>query len=234
MDIQKISTSCIILVHHYELPFLKLASGNNLEKLAKAFNFQRAEVSQDSSTGRISSLLLRNGIFQADDGSQIAISGLEVEERKIVINNESNSNYSKEFYDNLVIIIIELADFPKGSLLEPIIMTYESQIIAHMRFPISSLLSGNYLEYVQSSVLTSVATEFADVILSPVIIAFDVDFLVKDEYLSQHRIALARKQFSVQPAIGHPFDEQIYYSNAPVDTQTHLQLLEDLEERMMT
>lgn len=233
MEIKKIASSCIVLVHHYELPFLKLASGKNLEKLSKAFGFQRAEVSQDSSSGRISSLNLRNGIFRTGDENEIAIIRLEIEERKIVINTESNSDYSEEYYDNLVIIMKELADFPEESFLKPIIMTYESQIVAHLQFPISSLLSENYLDFVNSSVLTSVASEFADVKLSPVIIAFDIDFIVKDEYLSQHRIALARKQFSVQPAIGHSFDEQIYYSSAPVDTQIHLKLLEELEERMV-
>lgn len=232
MDIYKITTSYIVLVHHYELPFLKLASGKSLENLGKAFDFQGAEVIQDTNTGKINKLLLRNGAFHTSDETQVVISGLEIEERKIVINTESSSDYSKEVYENLVLTLKELADFPKKSFLDPIIIAHESQLIAHLRFHVSSLLSKSYLEFIQSSVYGSAGTEFANVTISPLIMAFEVNFQVKDNYLNQHRIALARKQFSVQPAIGHPVDEQIYYSSAPVDTLAHLKLLEDLEETM--
>lgn len=233
MEIQKITTSYIVLVHHYELPFLKLASGKNLESLAKAFNFREAEVSQDANTRNINKLLLKNGVFYSSDESQVAISGLEIEDRKIVINTESSSKYSEELYVNLVSLLKELADFPKESFLDPIIIAHESQIIANLQFHVSSLLSEDYLEFIQSNVFSSTSTDLADVNINPLILAFEVDFIVKDNTLNQHRIGLSRKQFSVQPAIGHPVDDQVFYSSAPVDTETHLTLLEELEERMV-
>ena len=96
MKIQKITTSYIVLVHHYELPFLMLASGKHLESLTRAYNFREVELLKDSNTGSINKIVLKNGIFSSSDGTEVAVSGLEIEDRKIVIKTESPSIYSEE------------------------------------------------------------------------------------------------------------------------------------------
>jgi len=232
MDILKTKINYIVLVHNDEIPFVKLASGKNMENFSKAFNFQKAEVTQDGNTGNVIKLIFRYGIFQKSDENRIAIIRLEIEERKLIVEMEGSSNDARDFYNNLVSQFVELVDAPSESFLEPIVVANESEIIARLQFPISGILSSNYLEFVQSRVAESASSEFAEAIVSPSVIVFLVDFQVKDTYLSQHRIVLSKKEYSVQPAIGYPVDEQIYFSKAPVDTQTHIMLLNELEKTL--
>ena len=44
-----------------------------------------------------------------------------------------------------------------------------------------------------------------------------------------YRITLSRKEFLIGPRDGTALDEQIFVSKAPVDTDTHLVLLDELE-----
>lgn len=231
MDTLNTKITYVVLVHFNELPMQKLAANQNVEKFSKAFGFRQAEVRQDN-TRNLVGFLFRSGLFNSSDGGQVAIKRLELEDRKLIIEMEGNSDQAAEFYSYLVSNFADLAERTHENFLEPILVAFESEIIAHLFFPVTNLLSQDYLQFIQTEAVEKIGSEYGNVRIIPATIAFDVDVLVKDTYLSDHRIALTRKEFSVQPAVGHPIEEQIYISKAPVDTQTHVKLLEHLEAAM--
>ncbi len=219
----------IILVHHNEIPLVKIASGPNLLKIANTLQFNKKEVLQDGNTGNVLSIQLNLGLFSSEDDREIAIKKLVLEERRILIEVEGSSSDADQFFNKLKHLIDEIGENFSEDFLTPIIKSEESEIVLNLGFPISKLINPTYLEFVRSKIPQKAKMEYADTRVTPFTLTFQVDYDVKDTSISEHRIGLSRKEFSVQPAIGYPIDEQIYYSRAPFSTEVHLDILRELE-----
>lgn len=223
----------IVLVHHYEIPILKLASGKNLQKFATSFNFQQADAVQDGNTGNVGAILFRFGVFRSSDGKDITINRLNIEIRKILFEIDASSQYAEEIYREVKSLLADYADTDKEDFLEPIVIADESQLIVKLNFSIDRLIAPKYLGFVQKFLPDLARSEYADAKITPSKVEFTIEYDEKNRHLRDRRITLSRKEFSVQPAIGYLLDEQIYFSKAPFDTYAHIQLLSDLEEAMM-
>jgi hypothetical protein len=233
MDIIKAKTSLAILVHHYQIPLAKLTSGKNLEIFSTLFNFQQTEGMQDANKDNIIGVQFRLGTFNANDDRDIVINKLVIEERKIVIDIEGASQYADELFKEIVSIFSEWELNKEPGFLEPIIQAYDSEIIAGLDFHISKLIAPSLLNFLDK-VADSAKSELADARILPAALSFLIDYETKSRDLSDHRISLSRKEFSIQPAVGSPLDEQTYLSRAPFETQVHINLLKELESVFIT
>ena len=228
MEILSTKIKHITLVHHNEIPLIKLISGKNLSDFAELFGFRESGAVQDP-TGNVIGAQFRFGIFLNKDGHEFAINRLMIEERKIQVDLEGRSDFANEFYSHIVNSLVKLSETTDSSTIQPIVVAYESELIARLDFIVYQLLAPDFLAFVNSTVSNKATSEQAVARVTPSSIKFLIDYSVEDNYLTDHGILLSRKEFSVQPAIGHPIDEQIFYSKAPFDTDTHINILEELE-----
>jgi hypothetical protein len=155
-----------------------------------------------------------------------------VEDRKFSIKIDGSSEDANEFFKSLTAVLAELAQTDKPDYLEPVLIAEESEIIAHLDFAADSLVSPSYLGFINSAVNDEANSETAEADIKLSSFTFRLEFTPRDKSLKERRITLSPKEFVVQPRIGTPLTDQIYYSKAPFRTNTHIALLEELEKRL--
>jgi hypothetical protein len=227
MNIDSLKITQIILVRFDEIPLNKLIHRPNLERLAKFFKFNNAEATQVNAEN--AAILYQHGVHRNDSGEHI-ISRLVLENRRILLEMDGTSKDADAFFASLTSFLADLAGRTEGKYLQPIVKSEESEIIARLEFPIEKLISPTYLHFVESIVASEASSDIAEATVKPASLAFNVEYLVKDSSLSDYRISLSQKEFTVEPRRGYPLADQMYYSKAPFDTNTHIELLEELEK----
>jgi hypothetical protein len=231
MRIKKLALTQIVLVQHDEIPLNKLLHRSYLERLATFFQFSNVEVVQ-TDTEQFA-ILCRHGIYKSESGEHI-IKKLELTERKIIFQIDGSSNEANKFFASLTDFLSNLSGTTKEEKhLSPIVKAEESEITTRLEFTVESLFSPAYWLFVKSTVAERANSDIAEANIKPASLVFDVEYLIKDKALNDYGITLGRKEFTVSPKRGYPLDEQIYYSKAPVDTNTHIKLLEELERKIL-
>jgi len=230
MNIQSTNITQVYLTRFGEIPFNKLMHRRYLDQLIKVFQFSQAEVAQID--GGNSAILCVHGIHKNDNGEQI-INKLELQDRKLIIQVDGSSEDANEAFAILTDFLADLAKQTNGSYLEPIVKAEESRIAAHLDFSFGALLSPTYLSFVESTVVNKASSDVVEAAISPASLRFRLTYLVKDHSLSDYKIGLSPKEFALEPKQGFPLSDQIFYSKAPFDTNTHIRLLEELENTIL-
>lgn len=225
MEILNIKVTQIILVHYNEIPLLKVANNRYLQALTSLFGFDAVEVLQDQRE-RIFAVQCRNGFFEFE-GSERTVERLNIEERRVQITLEGSSQIATALWEKLREFLIHISGVNNISLL-PVIKAQESEIIAHLDFSLEKLISPSFYSFMTTIARGKAALDVADAFVKPTMLNFQFNFVPKDNSLNEQRISLVHKDFSLALANGRSLSEQIYYSKAPFDTDTHVELLEDL------
>lgn len=224
MNIQKTTITQVVLVPFDKISLDKLIPQQRLEPLVSLFGFRNAEISK-SGADQVS-VTLEHGIYDNDTGSH-AVKKLEIRERKIVFSLEGTSQDAEGFFEELDEFLMDLSDI-EGHL-SPVLKSQESEIIAKLDFSIEDLLSPAYLAFVRTAVERETSLDIAEASVRPVALKFRVDYLLQDESIQEQNISLSSKEFSVEPRKGTLLADRIFYSKAPLDTDAHARLLEELE-----
>lgn len=224
MNAQKTTITQVILVPFDEISLDKLIPQQRLEPLVRLFGFRNAEISKPGTDQ--ASVTLEHGIYDNDTGSH-AVKRLEISERKIVFSLEGTSQDAERFFGELEKFLMDLSD--TDDHLNPILKSQESEIITKLDFSIEDLFSPAYLDFVRTTVKRETSLDVAKASVHPVQLKFRVDYLLQDEAIQEQGIGLASKEFSVEPRKGTLLADRIFYSKAPLDTDAHVRLLEELE-----
>lgn len=228
MDIKDQSITQIILVKHDQIPINRLRHSTNLEVLSNMFNFTRADGGEAPGGRKL--VLLEEGIFERDDESpRLSIDRLLIEDRKIQIQMEGTSGDSQLVFAELKSLFGNLKDLVENEYLQPVVMTFESTITARLEIPFAKLLSAQLVSFVSGKLTDLTSDELAETRIALSNLSFDIDYQPRGEELGKHRITLSRKKFVVEPRAGYPPEEQVYVSQAPLDSKSHLELLSELE-----
>lgn len=230
MRIQRITATQIIIVDFDEIPLTLLAHGPNLEALAKLHGFRGAEVLTERESNKIR-VFCHNGVFEHGD-HESPVERLELQDRKIQFKMHSSSSEADAFFESLVAFLSSLAPATHESYLRPMVKSEESEIVCHLAVPIETLYSPTYFDFMTSVSTEMAGSEIATAHVKPGGFTFIVDFVLKDRRLEDQRITLSRKEIRLEPRKGHSPADQVYYSKAPFDTDTHIRLLEMLEKEM--
>jgi hypothetical protein len=230
MNILKTKITQIVLVHDDDIPFLKLTHQENLDSLLKRYRFNSVEHGQDQ-TGKIVAVVCSNGIY-APNGEEIAIEKLNIENRKFILVMEGNSVDAGNFYEDIANFLISLGTGKTSEFLTPLLVSNESEIVAHLNFSVRELLPQKLQGFVFESMAKEAGSEFACATVKIQNIEFVVDYIPNSSVLTDYRITLSRKELIIRPARSYPLEEQIYYLKAPLDTESHMRFIEELEKVM--
>lgn len=226
MNINQTKVTQVVLVSFGEIPLGKLIPRQQLEQLGHPFGFRNAEISK-SSAGEVV-ITLEHGIFDTGTDSH-AVDRLVISERKIVFTLEGTSEDAAAFFGELRGFLADLSDRGDDGYLTPIVESQESGIVAELDFSVEDLLSSAYLDFVRTAVERQASSDIAKATVRPVTLRFRVDYLLQDESIQEQGIGLSSKEFIVEPRKGSRLVDQVFYSKAPLDTDTHVKLLEELE-----
>lgn len=230
MKIKRLTATQIVIVQHDEVPLRRLIHKPILQVLTELFNFRTSNVAMDP-LGQISGVHLQHGLFESDS-AMYTIGRLDIEERRFLFAVDGPTREANAFYTRLVEHLTTLAPVISDDFLRPLLRSHESEIIAHLEFPVQGLLSPEYYQFVKLDGTSILATDNARASLKPAGVAFHVDYIPKDDSLGDQRITLSRKEIRLELRKGHPIQDQVYYSKAPLDTDSHIKMLEKLEETL--
>jgi hypothetical protein len=219
------------LVQLGENPFLRLLGASNLERIREAFRFGSPAELQHPEGGN-PLVRFTHGALQLADGSEVAIPRLQLEPRKLIIEVAGTSEEGREIYHALASLLVQLLGISDEVLEEPLLETDESIIVANLSFAPDALYPPGLKDAVDAFVHERGGFEFAEAFVLPAMLGFDIDYVPRGTAMAEKHIALTRKELSIRPKIGYELSQHVYESKAPLDTDTHLEFLELLENSL--
>lgn len=228
MKTKSMTITQILIFDYDQIPLRKLISRRNLTELGSLFEFSNAQVAEDISEGK-KAVILDGGTLE-NETEPVAIPRVVVEERRILLSVDGSSKQADQVYEHLGKFLAALAGLEATEFQEFRHKSEESEVVAELDFAFERLVSNPVWEFMRTEIPAAASTEIFSTSTVPAHFSFFVEYQPTDEWLSSHRISLARKEFSLEPRIGHPLEEQIYFSKAPLDTEAHLSLLGRIED----
>jgi len=219
----------IDLLNFEEIPIEKIACGQIAEEIKAAFKFRSAQIMETPDSKKV--LICENGLLEVSS-KELPITRLVVEERKILMSLEGSSRDSNILFDRIAEFFEGLRSSKKESFMKPIVRSYESTLVARMNIDVDSLLSDSMRRFLNDDLLSSTETETATSSATFSGFSYDIHYHPKTQKLSEYRISLSRKRFTLGPRPGFPIQDRIFQSEAPLETEAHIHLLEDLEDQL--
>ncbi len=224
MNIIKMNSSLISLFEFDKIPNLRLINPLVSSQFQNRFKFNAVEIKPNQQNQPIIEYSLG---FYGENTDQSVIKRIGIEERKILIELEGRTSQAKGLLEEVCNFLKEISSY-EGEL-DPIVQSNESIIITRMDFHASKLVDSKFMEFISRRVTEESNSDKGKAVANVFNVLFRIDYDVFDEKLKDYRITLSRKEFSLGPRDGSPLDEQIFISKAPVSTESHIKLLEEIE-----
>lgn len=229
MEILEKKMQRIDLVRFNEIPFLILANKKVSERLSENFSFSDTEFGRDPITNELRLIRWLNG-YLSYNGNQIFIENLTIEERKIIFKIVGLTEFAAQFYEELKEFFLSIAPTagPRDFLV-PLVTAYESEIIAKMNFNYKNIFSDKFCNLIDVNLYNEVKSDVAE----PMINFSNVNFLISynpfDSKLSDYKISLSKKIFSIAAAPGYPLNEKTFVFSGPIRCEELIKLTETFE-----
>ena len=228
MNIRKIESKLIILVRFEEIPILELLQTEATTKFRDFFGFTGGETFQSGDQRPSIQFVL--GKANVED-EEINITNVKIEDRRILILVEGNSEDADKVWVQLRTYFARMAQVEDDTYLDPLLIARESVIITKMDITIEDLVNPMYLKFVNEDVVGAAKSDLANAWSQLNLLTFNISYEpVDSKHLEQVRIGLSRKEFSISPRTGYPLSEKVFFSSGPFDTDTHIKLLEKFEK----
>lgn len=228
MEILTIKTDYIVLVNYNEIPLSKLMTQRNAEKLMLPFGFAKVDALLDELGQKTFGMRFQYGAFQ-DETTEVPVESLQIEERKMVITIEGTTNDAEKVYEKIRDILKNVAGKNQPHFLAPLLISHESVISSILNFSIDKIIAEPIFNHITMRLPTKISSEKVDVFISLNSVNFDFNYLTKDPSLLDSKITIVSKSLSISAIPGRPITEKTFLSKAPLDTDTHKELLETLE-----
>ncbi|NMC61513.1 MAG: hypothetical protein GYA51_19345 [Candidatus Methanofastidiosa archaeon] len=230
MEIIEKKMQRIDLVRFNEIPFLILANKKVSEHLSENFSFSDTEFGRDPITNELRLIRWLNGYLNFN-GNKIFIENLTIEERKIIFKIVGLTEFAAQFYEELKKFLSSITPMTEQKdFLEPLVTAYESEIIAKMDFNYKNIFSDQFCNLIDVNLYDEVKSDIAE----PTINFSNVNFLISydpfDSKLSDYKISLSKKIFSIAAAPGYPLNEKTFIFSAPVRCEELIKLTETFED----
>ncbi|MBN2117906.1 MAG: hypothetical protein JW730_15120 [Anaerolineales bacterium] len=228
MKLLRSESTKIVLVRQNQIPIVKIANPKYVNDLVKLYSFAAVNQLQDPGTGNFG-INFNNGIYVVD-GKEIAIEGLTIETRKIIIQMEGSSEDAEAFYNIVKKYLSDLVEIHQEDLLVPVIVVDETVLISELKFSPHKLFSNILYNQVSENLLARASNEISTTRLGNLALTFHLDYEPIDfPLLADNRLSLSRKEFSIQVAPGYGVNDRVFITKAPLNTNNHIEFLKDLE-----
>jgi hypothetical protein len=173
------------------------------------------DVVAKAGAGNAVGLIFKNGRFQTAEGSFIEITSLAIHNDGIVVDTTSSTQEANRFIADL----LSNAAKEFGLAYDPQVVRkrlYVSTLIVKSEMALSAIHPGlaEFAERISANLRNGPAPSFQ---------------LAGLAFWTEPNDSGVHKTFTLMPQAGKSFSEHRYYSEAPLQTEDHLRLLEDLE-----
>jgi hypothetical protein len=191
---------------------------NAVQLLIKKYSFAKVPTIEELVTGPAEGLKFQEGAYTNRNGEQIYIS-FTVHRDGVVIDSRSSTDDNDLFMSEVLNLLSKTYDLPSQSELS--IRRLYSSIIYIESDRSLKIISPKLIEFCQSisSMFNAISHHNVSFELSGLIFGSDPATTSR----------LTPAPFRFERAEGVPFEQNRYFSSAPVPTETHLKLLSQLE-----
>jgi hypothetical protein len=225
MKIIRINSMLVLILEFDQIPITELAFGTP-QYIKDTLQFRSVQVKEEQGRPSIS---YRNGRYNSDD-KKISVKRVNVDERKILIEVDGPSSNADQIWMLLKKQFRQLTD-PEVYNDKPVIRSRESVLIAQMDVEAKDLIHPGLLKTIENEVLDASSREYANADFSYFQIAARLDYLITDQIMKEYRIDITPKVFTLEPRDGTALEDRIFLSRAPVDTPSHISILEKIESQ---
>ena len=223
--ISELSVAQVRIYPADSLPFAYLRLEANLKAVKEEFQFEKVKSDE-------AEVVFQNGVFESD-GTSTLVSGISVEERKIIIKVHGDSSAGDAVCALLMKLLRAFDRRRNPSDYQPVLVTQETACVASLDIGFSELISQQLVEFLQAYVREKLCTEFA----TPISIdlrqlRFGVRYEPKDPSLGEQGVTLSNKDLTIEPRAGTTRRERRFFTSSPTDSRTHLRILEALEKEL--
>lgn len=224
----------VTLFKHNHIPFQKFLSSKYLDSFGKKFGFnQIAPLTQDPAGTDIAAINFSNGVYVAQDGTEVPIIKFAVEPRKTLCEIVGETKYLDEINDEVKQYFLSFGESTFEDYLFPAVIADDSEIISKLEFSPIKLLPPIFKDVIIPDGLEKGAYPFAEPQLGTIVTSFQVDYRINESStLFNNRITMSRKEFILQSAVGYGLEEQIFASKAPLTTDKHIDFLQIIEDNI--
>ncbi len=161
-----------------------------------------------------------DGTFEAKTGEELTVA-LTVYADGAVADTRSSTQHSDEFLDQALNLLSSSFNYPDYQTVLRKKM-YSSEVYIRMQQTLSEIHPG----------IMQFMNHFSSSIQDDSLRGYSPSFRMGISFSSDPSIGGTNLGFRLEPAAGFPFSENRYYSLAPLQTHTHLRLLEEFESML--
>lgn len=213
----------VLIVRFDQIPIGKLFHKKAVNELSAIFQLSNIQIEDEKN------LLGINGLIQTSSG-EFVINRLSIEDRRILLDMEGDSILADQVISKLKSFLALLANTEDYNFLEPIVKAQESEIIAELNFGVNKLMPEQVVNFIQKDITQALTSDNIQPRINPHLFTFVVNFQTPENFQDDYRVTLSRKELVLGPRPGFPISDQVYYSKAPTDSDTHKNILLKLEE----
>jgi len=225
MEIRHISTKKIIIVQFEQLPFNYLVLDETAKLINDVFHFKGIELLPKADEQPL--FLFSMGTL-ADDKDNGLITKIEIERRRILIEVDGDSKFADSVHTRLREVFQEIEGPPKVEM-DTIIESYDSLIISQLDFHANQLIEPGLISIINGPLVDESKSDIAFSKMNHFILRFRMDYFISDEKMKEYKVTISPKVFSLGPRDGTLLSEQLFLSEAPLDTATHVEILKRIE-----
>ena len=206
------------------VPLLALRSSPGAAIIRKKFGFQEMVI--NPATGEVTFV---SGLIMPEDGELVAINFLEINAQKTAWEIQGSSSAANALNDLFVMLITELS--PEMEHAEPLLFTQATQCTVRLAVSWKELISKEL-----ASALEGVRHRFdlpvASTRLAGMNLNFTIQYDVSDLRIKEWGIGVLDKNVTLSPLPSVPLSERLFNTSSPLDSDSHLQLVQDLEKAL--
>jgi hypothetical protein len=206
------------------VPFRFLSTKLAIDFVTTQFRFRESAVEGGE-------LVFVGGSHVPTEQAIIVVNAMSINERRIVIDVAGTTQEADILFSALRGLLAQAENQPRIAITAPLIVSHETECVAEMEIDWRDLVSDQVAELVSGPALRASEGENAGRIAG-MALRFTFAFTAKDASLAENSVSLSDKRFIIEPRTGVALTDHHFYTASPLDTDSHIRLLEEFEKKL--
>lgn len=227
-DIKLLQTTLVMIFPPDDLHLPRIRRIGNLGFLKNEYNLDLFQL-PDNIPVPPNNLFFREGEYKVGNDVYF-IPEINFEDRRMIIKIHSPSNIAEDFFNKLRSDLINFDIRKDKGNYDPIITTHETICICSLELDLVNFFNKDFTSFINNNVKTDLPKHGADFDVIPFSIRLRLEYFDLPEKLRKEKVSLADKSFVIEYRDRTNPQDRIYFTSSPSDTETHFQLLKQLEK----
>jgi len=216
-----------------EIGFQSLQRQNAIKQIQEKYSLKFNPIMFEDFSGEQPNIVFKNGEYQHKNKPYL-IELLSIEPRRILIHMCSNSKIADSFFTNLRDLLISL-DLREGkSTYKPLLKSEETECVVKFDFCYKDIFKNSPIYDFNDYLTKNITSHACKIEVLPSALRFRISYLQLPDSLKKQKVTLDEKYFVIEIRTRTSYEDQIYFTFSPTDTETHFKLLNELEKRIIS